>query len=153
MNKYHVYFFVFIAIISFSSRTTKIYGQNPFQEDQVYKTGTGFSLNYFDYHVGMMIDSLHFFNDDDEPFHKALLKIGMGFNYNVRNLNLKFIFSTSIGYIYIQDQFYSKIKKLGIGFTIDYQLVDLIGHSIGTSIHLVLDRYILGFGGGATLIH
>ncbi|MGL5955914.1 MAG: hypothetical protein ACRC0X_04835 [Brevinema sp.] len=120
----------------------------------IYQIGTGLSLNYFDHNIGVMIDSLHFFNAPHRPFDKALLKIGMGLDYGfTHDNNPGFILSTGIGYIYIQDQsnINSLLDQFGGGFTVDYQYINFNAHSVGLTLYLTMDEYIVGFGGGAVL--
>ncbi|MGL4347543.1 MAG: hypothetical protein ACRCR9_05640 [Chitinophagaceae bacterium] len=119
------------------------------QRPSIYTIGTGVSLSYFNGNMGIGIDSLHLFHSPYRPFDKALLKVGMGVDYDF-NSNPSFNFSTSIGYLYVQNQYHPKslLSQFGTGFSIDYTLINTKGHAIGASLYVALNRYLLGVGGG-----
>ncbi|MGL4676902.1 MAG: hypothetical protein ACRCWI_04450 [Brevinema sp.] len=122
------------------------------QKPSNYTIATGLSFSYFSENIGVGIDSLHLFYSPERPFDKALLKFGMGVDYDFNNAhNPSFNFSTAIGYLYVQNQYHPKslLNLFGTGFSIDYTLINTRGHSIGASLYIVLNQYLLGVGGGA----
>ncbi len=122
-----------------------------------YSIGTGLSLNYTASNLGFIVDSYHLFHSPSRPFDKALIKLGLGVNYNFspleNQMNTGFTLVTSIGYIYIQNQYHqlSLLKQFGAGFTIDYTMINTTSHGLGATVYLLLNSFLLGFGGGAII--
>ena len=122
-----------------------------------YSIGTGVSLNYTAENFGFIVDSYHLFHSQSRPFDKALIKLGLGVNYNFNPLENQtstgFTLVTSLGYIYIQNQYHqlSLLKQFGAGFTIDYTMINATSHGLGVTVYLLLNNFLLGFGGGAVI--
>ena len=120
-----------------------------------YSMGIGTSLSYKDSSWGSTIDLYNIFHFRSRPFDKLLIKLGVGFNYNtdlpISQMTADFSFATSIGYLYIQNQYHplSKFKKFGAGVTIDYTMNNSFSHSVGASVYAVLNRMLFGIGVGA----
>jgi len=125
--------------------------------EKYYSIGTGISLNYTAGNFGFIVDSYHLFHSQSRPFDKALIKLGLGVNYNFESKvppNTGFTLVTSLGYIYIQNQYHqlSLLKQFGAGFTLDYTMINTTSHGLGVTIYLLLNNFLLGFGGGAIII-
>ena len=136
--------------IEFNQQTNKFYSIG-------YSMGIGASLNYKDNSLGSMIDYYNLFHFQSRPFDNLLIKLGFGFNYNTNpitdQMTANFSFTTSIGYIYIQNQSHklSHLEKFGAGFTIDYIMINPTSHGVGITVYTMLDRFLLGLGGGAII--
>ena len=125
--------------------------------NNVYSIGTGLSFNYKDDSLGFMIDSYHLFHFQLRPSDKLLVKLGFGFNYNnnpiIDQMNVNLTFTTSLGYLYILSQSHqlSHLKKFGVGFTIDYTMINTTTHGVGATIYTLVNPFLLGLGGGFVL--
>ncbi len=131
--------------------------QNTQKTNKVYSIGTGISLNYTKDNLGFMVDSYHLFHSQSRPFDKTFMKLGLGVNYDfnpyVGQTSTGFTLVSSIGYLYIQNQYHqlSFLKQFGAGFTLDYTMINSTSHGIGLSLYLLLNNFLLGLGGGAII--
>ncbi len=149
--------FILLSLFIATSTYAQV-GVGSLNERSMYDIGTGLSMNYYDGYVGINIESLHFFRNLDRPFDNAFLKVGMGANVNINPDEGKtytgFNFLTSIGYLYVQDQYHEKsvLNKFGTGATLDYSLIDTKNHGIGATLYVVVNGFFIGIGGGAVIL-
>ena len=140
-----------ISVSNFASE----FNQETQQINIIYSIGTGVSLNYNADSLGFMVDYFNIFHFQSHPFNKLLVKLGFGLNYNfnpiVDQMTANFSFTTSIGYLYIQYQYHSlsELQRFGAGFTVDYTMISATSHGLGITVYTVLNRFLLGLGGGA----
>ncbi len=145
--------------VSFAQDTVESHEQEispPSRPDRsIYQIGTGVSLTYFSGTVGFNVDSLHLFHDPARPFDKALLKVGMGMDYQFDNSEyVGFNFGASLGYLYIQNQYHPKsvLSQFGAGVTFDFGLINTRGYNLGATLYLVLNKFLVGVSGGGVLL-
>ncbi len=137
--------------------TTNIHAQVDIsnkQKPSTYYIGTGISASYFEDQPNVAVESLHFFRDVKKPFDHALIKFGIGINFELNSSERpSYNFLTSVGYMYMQEQYHarSQLSRFGTGVTLDYTLVNTTGHAIGTTLYIVLNEFIVGIGGGGII--
>ena len=148
--------FLSVTISNFAIEISQTESTPPIAKKN-YSIGTGISLNYTARNLGFILDSYHLFHSQSRPFDKALIKLGLGVNYDfnplANQINTGFTLVTSLGYIYIQNQYHqlSLLKQFGAGFTVDYTMINTTSHGVGVTVYLLLNNFLLGFGGGVVI--
>ena len=149
---------IFLLSMFFSITTSNFaieVGQTSQKTNSVYSIGTGASLNYTKDNLGFIVDSYHLFHSQSRPFDKAFMKLGLGVSYDfnpaIGQTSTGFTLVSSIGYLYIQNQYHelSFLEQLGAGFTVDYTMINSTSHGVGATLYLLLNNFLLGIGGGA----
>ena len=146
--------FFSIAITNFAVEVNQ---NNTQKTNKVYSIGTGVSLNFTKSNLGFVVDSYHLFHSQSQPFDKVFMKLGLGVSYEfnppIGQTSTGFTLVTSLGYLYIQNQYHqsSLLKQFGAGFTVDYTMINTTSHGIGISVYLLLNNLLLGLGGGAII--
>lgn len=157
LQKYRFFFFSLLwvfFIVQFSYGVELTRTEEIAEKNKTYAIGTGITFNYVAQNYGIMIDSYHLFNSVSRPFDKALLRIGLGVNYDTAPIGTMphtgFLFNVSIGYLYTQNQFHqlTNLRHFGTGVSLDYTMINTDTQGIGVSLYVVLNQTIVGLGGG-----